>query len=354
MIVKNITLKEVARECGVTPQTASRILNGTQAHLHKKETVEQILKTAQILGYRPNVAAQSMRSGRHRCISLLTSPMPWLNILSGEFLVPIQENLSGLQYNLILNVLPEEESRAGKELPGIFRENFVDGILIGITHSIPEWLESIIRNLEVPKIWIGSKHETDCIHHDDFGAAYGITDRMVKGGHRKIAYQDLSTSEDCLRGCHFSVLDRMDGYLKAMKEAGLKPHVVRPEKYLPEECRTAYTMENLIEPFKPTAVVAYDIPYSGRPFLYSAWKKGLGIPEDVSFVSFTPKEQYENDLRISSFVPNSDLGKKAVRLLSDKIGNGNRPSRPVVLPFDFIEGDTLAGCTPAKKKRGGK
>ena len=96
-IQKNATLKEIAAACGVTPQTASRILNSTQAHLYRKETREIVTKTAREMGYRLNTSAQAMRNGRHRCISLLGSPYSWNTLFSGEILLSVQKTLSSLK-----------------------------------------------------------------------------------------------------------------------------------------------------------------------------------------------------------------------------------------------------------------
>ncbi len=341
-----VTITDIAAKLKVSPATVSRVLNGNAEYIRPSfsRRAEKIRKTAARLGYRPNSAAQTMRSGRHRCVSLLASQAHWNSSLSGELLIGMQKTLAGLGYNMMLNVLPEDRTEAGKELPSLFKEHLVDGILIGITHSMPEWLESLIDGLELPKVWIGSKHRTDCIHHDDFGAAYGITGRLIRSGHARIAYLDIATCSRDLAGCHFSVLDRMEGYLKAMKEAGLKPRVVRPQEYLPLERRVPYARDNLFNSDLPTAVISYDMPYSGKAFFCNAWQKGIQIPGDISFVAFSEGETYEDNLKITSFTPRSGFAGMAAKLLYDKINNGDRSRKPVVLPFDFIEGNTLKEC----------
>ncbi|HCE44100.1 MAG TPA: hypothetical protein DET40_11175 [Lentisphaeria bacterium] len=356
MMAKNVTLKEIAKACGVTPQTASRILNSTQGHLYRKETRELVSETAQRMGYRLNTSAQAMRNGKHKCISLLGSSVHWNSFFSGELLLSFQKTLSALNYNIIINVLPGEEARAGEELPRIFRENSVDGVLVGITHIIPDWLEAMINNMNVPVVWVGSKHEKDCVHHDDFDAAYRITRRLLLGNHRRIAYVDyaIPLEEANLKSAHFSVLDRMNGYRKAMEEAGAEPRVVRTRKKIPLDERVAYTTDKLLKNLKPTAVITYDMPFTGTPVLYSIYRNGLKVPDDISLVSFTPYEWMENDLIISSYIPSRlNVGEIAARLLYDKINNGGQPAKPVVLPFDFIEGNTVRELRHLKE-RGGK
>ncbi|HBC88095.1 MAG TPA: hypothetical protein DCZ94_14185 [Lentisphaeria bacterium] len=343
-IQKNVTLKEIASACGVTPQTASRILNSTQGNLYRKETRELVSKTASEMGYRLNTSAQAMRKGRHRCISLLGSPFSWNTLFSGEILLSIQKTLSSLKYNIIINVLPGEKTKAGEELPVIFRENSVDGVLVGITHIIPEWLESMTSNMNVPVVWLGSKHKTDCVHHDDFDAVYRITKRLIMGNHRKIAYVDygIGIDEAIPSKCHFSVLDRMNGYKKAMEEAKFEPVVIRTRTQTPLNERVAYTTDHLLKNIKPSAIITYDMHFTGTPVLYSIYRNGLKVPDDISFVSFCPQEWVENDLAISSYIPSRmNVAEIAARLLYDKINNGGQPTKPVVIPFDFVEGNTI-------------
>ncbi|HCE42058.1 MAG TPA: hypothetical protein DET40_00735 [Lentisphaeria bacterium] len=339
-----VTLDDIARKAKVSRMTASRILNGNAQYVlpTRSRRAEKIRGIAAEMGYRPNATAQSMRSGRHGCISLLVGNVHWGSAYSGNLLIGMQKTLAGLGYNMMLNVLPEDENVAGKELPRIFRESSVDGIMLGIVRSIPEWLESLIEDMKIPKVWLGSKKKADCIHHDDFGAAYDIALKLIGKGHSKIAYLDLFNSEEKLPSCHFSAVDRMNGYMKAMKEAGLTPQVIRSPKSLLFDQRSAYARDNLFGKDMPTAVIAYDHYFAGRSFLCNAWKKGIEIPQDISFATFAEEEIFEDDLKLSSAVPNHNFAETAVKLLYDKINNGNKPRRPVILPFEFIEGDTIA------------
>ena len=60
---KMITLKEIARECNVSPTTVSNILNGKPKV--SQETKERVLETVNRLGYRPNYIAQGLRNQKN-------------------------------------------------------------------------------------------------------------------------------------------------------------------------------------------------------------------------------------------------------------------------------------------------
>ena len=64
------TIKKIAEELGVHPSTVSRALNPTTRGLIGKETSERIERAAKKLGYYPNAAAASLRTGRSKLIGV--------------------------------------------------------------------------------------------------------------------------------------------------------------------------------------------------------------------------------------------------------------------------------------------
>ncbi len=65
-----ITVKEIARRCGVSPSTVSNILNG-RSNVGEL-TRERVLAVVAETGYQPNYFAQSMRKQSSRMISIIT------------------------------------------------------------------------------------------------------------------------------------------------------------------------------------------------------------------------------------------------------------------------------------------
>ena len=64
-----ITIKEIARECNVSPTTVSNILNGKPKV--SQETKERVLETVNRLGYRPNYIAQGLRNQKTKMIGII-------------------------------------------------------------------------------------------------------------------------------------------------------------------------------------------------------------------------------------------------------------------------------------------
>lgn len=337
------TLKSIAEECGVSAQTVSRILNPEYVHLYKKETCELVKHKAEELGYRPNAAAKAMKSGSFKSVLLLQSSNPAFSHVTSEVFYSIQNTLSSLDYKLICGILPEDRKSAEIELAKTLRESFVDGILVTFSRAIPGWLERLLDNINIPVFWIGSQHKHNCICHNDFQAGYDITRKFIELGHKNIAYTDFAFNNSEVIVWHFSVNDRMNGYLKAIEEAGYQPMVIRPDSEIPVSNMVKYAEENLIKKNRPTAVVSYGLDPTGRSIMYALCRNGLKVPDDMSLATFCYKEEAENDMNISAFVPSKkDIGKISAELIYDKILNRKLHPEPIALPFDFYEGDTIA------------
>ena len=68
-----ITVKEIARLCGVSPSTVSNCLNGKTNM--SEETRQKVLNTIKENGYQPNYFAQSMRKQNSRIIGIITEDL---------------------------------------------------------------------------------------------------------------------------------------------------------------------------------------------------------------------------------------------------------------------------------------
>lgn len=69
----HVTLQDVAKQAGVSPTTASYILNGRSAHMRiSAQTQDRVRAVAETLGYRPNRSAQSLRTATTHTIGLIS------------------------------------------------------------------------------------------------------------------------------------------------------------------------------------------------------------------------------------------------------------------------------------------
>ncbi|KUK22421.1 MAG: Transcriptional regulator, LacI family, partial [Thermotoga petrophila] len=59
--MKKVTIKDIAREAGVSPSTVSRVINKSAPV--RKELEEKVLEVIRKMGYTPNLVARSLRKG---------------------------------------------------------------------------------------------------------------------------------------------------------------------------------------------------------------------------------------------------------------------------------------------------
>jgi LacI family transcriptional regulator len=331
------TLREVAQFAGVSCTQVSYVLNGRNLNCVSPDRRARIQSAMRELGYRPHAAARTTRSGRFGAVSLLLGTVEGRSSLPPGLLNGIQDALADHDLNLTVVRLPDERLTDGKCIPRILRETSTDGLLIDYTHGVPPAMMELIVGSKVPAIWLNASMPADCVYPDDEEAAYRVTKNLLDLGHRRILYTGPSRVRFDV--VHYSVNARLDGYDRAMAEAGAAPRYWLVEgDHDPR--KWAHGLRSMFsEPQRPTAVVAYGLPMST---VSNALEMGLKIPRDLSIVAFGIGSSTIVDRQLSTTsIPETEIGQQAVRLLMQKIQNPSRPLDPLALPFGPIVGETI-------------
>jgi len=216
----SVTVKDVAREAGVSRTTVSNVLSG-RANF-SEETRLAVLTAAKNLGYKPNLAARSLITNKSRLIGFILPSYLDTNTLTNSpfYNIIIDGVYSALRdqpyYDLMLFSLPRKESLA--EASTWMDTRNVDGIL-----AIGEYDHSFLTDLNtknVPIVLIDNySHETypnlSYINSDDETGGYLATRYLIEHGHKRIAL--------CSSAFHSPLMKtRGTGYKRAIKEAGLE------------------------------------------------------------------------------------------------------------------------------------
>ncbi len=203
------TIRDVARQAGVSHQTVSRVINGSEDVT--PETRERVEAAIAALGYRPSAIARSMASGQTRtlaCISPNLTDYTFASIIEGA-----EIEARRLGYFLLSSSARDAESFKGlvDELVGHRR---VDGLLVMNPYA-DERYQLIPEG--IPSVFVGarSRGENTCsVCLDDEAVAYNATKHLIESGHKRIGMITGPMAEDCS-------LDRMVGFQKAIEERGL-------------------------------------------------------------------------------------------------------------------------------------
>ncbi len=265
-----MTIKEVANLAGVSTAAVSRYINGGSLSENKKEKIRAVIEET---GYRPNMTAQSMRTGRGGQIGVI---VPKINSDSVSQIVEgVTEYLQGRDH---LTILGSTESQRDKEIRylDLMQNSQVVGIILMGTVMTPMMADAI-RAGSKPVVITGQKFTGfPCVYHDDYHAMKDLMQLMIQRGRKKVAYLGV-TEEDLAAG-----LARREGAAKAWEEAGY-PAENMPRAVSAFEARDAYLkMKGVLadHPDLDGVLCATDKIALGA--MRAVKEAGKSVPKDVS------------------------------------------------------------------------
>lgn len=333
------TIRDVAREAGVSVATVSRVLNGSAPA--RAETRRRVVAAAERLRYTPNGAARSLVTRRTGTLGVL------LPDLYGEFFSElirgIDEAAQERDHHLLVSIChnhPRELRVALRAMHGR-----VDGCLLMSPGADPSAaLSDLPRSL--PVVLLNSRADLanrDRVTVDNFGGARAMTRRLLADGHRRVAF---------IRGPagNADAEERLRGYRAALEEHGLEPSPSREAAGDFTESGGQVAAHRLLagRP-SPTAVfAANDSMAIGA--LCAVREAALRVPDDVALAGFDdiPIARYVSPPLSSVHVPIRALGaaavRRVVRALDDgEPSGGHEETLPTRIVLRASTGPPLAG-----------
>lgn len=272
------TIEDVAKAAGVSIATVSRYLNG-RTEAVSATTGARIQTAVDRLGYVPNLAARSLKTGRSRLIGVLLANIAhpyWSAVLSG-----VEEACQRASYGVIVSSASDRADIEHRYLQ-MFLEQRVDGILFNPAHAEPD-LVAAWSSLRIPVVTLDRTLPGLPFGLVAMDNARGIAlavEHLVALGHRRIGFvswhpRSLSNRQE-----------RLQGYADALAKAGVdfEPRFVRfAEDGWSDgvDC----TLELLAKPDPPTAIVSATSMLNLQ-VLAAIKRRGLRVPEDVSVVGY--------------------------------------------------------------------
>ena len=266
-----ITIKDVAKEAGVSVATVSRALN--DAGRIDAQTKERIKRVIERLGYRPNSAAQSLKTQRTRNILLVVPDI--VNPFYANLARALQLLVKQKNYNLTLfntNEALDEELSAIETA----KEICAGGIVFASVSSYPCVLDAL-KSASIPAVLLNSYGacEFDTVHGEVNVGTRVSTEYLIKNGHTRIAF--AGAPEDGTIGC-----SRKRGYIQALEKAGLHidSRLIFEMGFSEEAGYQAGKYFSALQP-RPSAICcANDIIAMG--VLAALHEDGVRVPEDIS------------------------------------------------------------------------
>ena len=334
------TLNDVAIAAGVTHVTVSRAFSGKGPVA--LATREKVFRAAERIGYRPNTAARSIRTGRTGFIGMIRSPSQMYSVHSTCFDSELDETLHNRGLCLVRDIVadPAELEGVSTTPPRIVRENTVDGLLVNYAFGTPPMVRDLLDRCRIPAIWFNRKRTENCVYPNDFGAAFEGTQSLIAQGHRRIAYVKV---DSCIawtkdREPHYSFVDREAGYRQAMNDAGLMPQSLDISRIPSKPAdRPGHLMRSFVEILGradlPTALLCEK---GGRVMLFAAATLGLRVPDDLSVMTFDSQASADHEVAVDRLlIRHRAMGRLAVEEICELIKHSSAPRKPVTIPFEF-------------------
>jgi LacI family transcriptional regulator len=324
-----VSIKDIARQVGMSPSTISRVVNGKK-HVNQEKR-EQILKLIEETGYVPNKAAQSMVLKRSFTVGVIIPDT--FNMFQRQLFSIIERHLESFGYHTLFFFVKFDDQSEEACLARLKAEK-PDGIIM--IHEIKNlFFYEYVKKTGLPVV-TSTFHYPGlyAIHVNEEQASRDAVNHLISLGHRHI----LMISGD---GFTFG-RQRADGFLQALTEADIawdENRVVFVRHYTPEF--GMYGMRELLlrdSKKKFTAVFAAtdELAIGAIRVLTD---EGLRVPEDVSVVGFDDIDiaQYVTPRLTTICQPLAEIGEKtALALHRQIIGGNNNTEKEQILPYKLV------------------
>ncbi|MBL7853987.1 MAG: LacI family DNA-binding transcriptional regulator [Cyclobacteriaceae bacterium] len=310
MKFNQVTIKDIARELGISPSTVSRALKDHPDI--SSETKKAVNALADKLNYQPNIVALSLRQKKTNTIGVVIPEL--VHFFFSTVISGIEDVAYEAGYSVIITQSNESFDREVTDLKALFNSR-VDGMLLSISRETTNYdhIESILSK-GVPIVFYDRMYNnpnTSKVIVDDYVGAKEAVGHLIEQGCKRIAHlqaaPNLLISEDRLRG-----------YKDALREANLpyqENFVLQcPSGTLEEAEKATRKLLALTPP--PDAIFANnDMLAMGA--MKAIKEKGLNIPGDVALMGFSNWffSQLMDPPLSSVDQPGYEMGQEAARLL---------------------------------------
>ena len=318
-----VKIVDVARQAGVSTASVSRVISGLPGV--SDETRGLVNAAVKALGYRPDLAARRLRSGRTDTLGLIVSD------IRNPFFTEVSRAVEDVAYQNRMRVLlcnADEDPEKEAFYLEMMRDENVSGVILSPTLSLLKNLRP--TNYPFPLVLVDRCErdtDADAVVLDNFDAAYRLTEHLIAQGCHSIVFLYGSVGS--------TGTQRHQGYLAAMATAGLAPEA---EPIAPRSERAREVAEVLLrrQPLPDALVASSGLVLLG---IAEAIKTaGVKVPNEMAVAGF-------DDLPWTSLVtpditvirqPTNEIGQTALKLLLERVAKPERSVRRVVLRGDLL------------------
>lgn len=327
-------IKDIAEAAGVSTATVSRVLSGKTNVSHGVR--EKVLKIVAKANYKPDRAAQMLRSRKSQNLGLIVADIqsPFFASVARAVEDVAQKN----NYNVILCNTDENHEKERMYLEMMQSEN-VAGIILSPTLRLSQNFE-LTKFYLSPMVVIDRQIQgmpTDMVLIDNKLAAIELTRHIISYGYKRIAalFGNSSTTGS----------ERRAGFEAAVHEAGIAEENIIIKTIPAKEPAAHEAVSELLESNNPPEAIITSNGLLGAGAFRAIRDKELPIPQSVAFATFdesiwTPMTRPAITVIAQ---PTYSIGQTACEMLIKRIEDPQRPTRKVVLESKLIVRQSCGG-----------
>ncbi|WP_416417091.1 LacI family DNA-binding transcriptional regulator [Paenarthrobacter aromaticivorans] len=316
----SVTIRDVARVSGFSIKTVSNVINGHPQL--REETRARVQEAIDQLGYRPNLSARNLRSGRTGVIGLIIPDLT--TAYFAELADAVMRAAAAKGIAVLIEPIGSGRENELAALRGQHR-HMVDGIIYS-SLTLGSADTEILKGVDTPLVVLGDtsfEGQVDRVTMANTAGAKSATEHLLSIGRRRVVA--LAAHEgDIVASAEL----RLDGYKAALEDAGLPfdPKLVYYADSWHRRGGAAAMTRMLADGLDFDAVFAFNdtLALGAMRVLQEA---GLRIPKDVAIVGFDDLDETQYSLpTLSTINPRRDqIAQAAVEMLLRRIQDGDGP-----------------------------
>ncbi|HVF97270.1 MAG TPA: substrate-binding domain-containing protein [Flavisolibacter sp.] len=323
-----VSIKDIARALSVSPSSVSLVLTGKAKERRISDGLsDKIIAKAEEMGYQPNRAAVSLRTGKSKTIGLIVENIA--NHFFSSLAHTIQEEARHFHYNVVY-CSTENDAQKGREVLQLLHNQQVDGYIITPTMGMEAEIEKLVKwkkplvlmdrnlpGLKVPFVMV-----------DNYQGVYEGMDYLIKKGNRKIGFVLVN-----LNMVHMQ--EREKAYVDALRKNAIPfeaERLLRLDYSVSKEEAVAHITRYLTKQSDLEAIF-FATNYLGIYGLLSMKELGLRIPADIKMLCFDDHDAFELYRPAITVVqqPIQEIARTALALLVAKLGHAKSPRKTQIL-----------------------
>lgn len=335
---KSTTLKDIAEKLQVSISTVSRVLNGNHVKAANPKLQDAIWKAAKEMNYVPNTAAQLLKGKKKEREELRTIACVFARTQETQNDPFFLEISRALENELLKHRYIMKFSIYGKDLPANMLESFlksekVDGVII--LGRPNKQMMKLIRKHHRYVVYVGLnkiEEDIDQVICDGYEAGMEAMRYLGQIGLQDIFYLGETQQEIRYRAYKDYMQQNGRGKMLGITTIESPFHLQGAYEKMKRFLKKGRVPEGLFCGNDLTALGA----------LKALKEEGIRVPEDISIIGI-------DDISMSGFsspslttvgIPKEQLGKKAARLLVDRIRHGNDLPISMLVPFKMVKRDS--------------